>query len=87
MSVSDGAEDPVLRRRRLIAAWCARGRRVGFGLYGAAVVLFFVGMSVGFDGGIATAIVVALVVGAMVLVPAIVFGYAARAAEREEAEG
>lgn len=85
--MSDGAEDPVLRRRRLIATWCAQGRRVGFGLYGVAVVLFFVGMSVGFGSGIATAIVVALVIGAVVLVPAIVFGYAARAAERDEANG
>lgn len=79
--------DPVVARRELIATWCRRGRRLGYGLYGAAMILFFVGMVAGFGGGIATTIVVALVVGAVVLVPSIVFGYAARAAARDEAAG
>jgi hypothetical protein len=49
-------------------------------------VLFFVGLATGFDGGIATAIVAALLVGGAALIPAIVFGYGVRAAEREERE-
>jgi hypothetical protein len=78
--------DPVLARRARIARWCALGKRVGYSLYLAAVVLFFVGLAVGFDHGVATAIVAAILVGGAALVPAIVFGYGVKAAEREERE-
>ena len=76
--------DPVTERRAQIVRWCNLGKRVGYLLYGIALVLFFVGLGVGFDHGIASTIIVALVVGAVALVPAIVFGYGAKAAEREE---
>jgi hypothetical protein len=78
--------DPVLERRARIAAWCSVGKRVGYSIYGIAVVLFFVGLGVGFDHGIATTITAALVIGAIFLVPAIVFGYGVKAAERDEAD-
>jgi hypothetical protein len=78
--------DPVLARRARIAHWCALGKRVGYALYAAAVVLFFVGLAVGYDGGIATAIVLALLVGGAALIPSIVFAYGVKAAEREERE-
>ena len=78
--------DPVLARRAVIARWCALGKRVGYLLYAIALVLFFVGLGAGYDGGVATAITACLVVGAVVLVPAIVFGYGVKAAEREDAE-
>jgi len=76
--------DPVLARRAQIVRWCGLGKRVGYLLYGIAVVLFFVGLGVGFDHGIATTIVTALIIGAVALIPAIVFGYGAKAAERED---
>jgi hypothetical protein len=78
--------DPVLARRARIARWCSLGKRVGYGIYAVAVALFFVGLGVGFDHGVATAITVALVAGMVLLVPAIVFGYGVKAAERDEAE-
>lgn len=77
-------DDPVLRRRAAIARWCATGRRVGYGLYGAAVVLFFVGLAVGYRTWMTSAIIGAMVLGGVILVPAIVFGYGVRAAERED---
>jgi hypothetical protein len=49
-----------------------------------AIVLFVVGFVVGFSSGVVTAVVVALVAGSMVLAPAIVTGYAVRAADRED---
>jgi hypothetical protein len=79
-------DDPVLARRARIASWCALGKRAGYSIYAIAVVLFFVGLGTGFDHGVATIITVALVVGAVFLVPAIVFGYGVKAAERDEAE-
>jgi len=78
--------DPVLAKRARIAAWCTLGKRVGYSTYGIAVVLFFVGLAAGFDHGIATIITAALVIGAVFLVPAIVFGYGVKAAERDEAD-
>jgi hypothetical protein len=78
--------DPVLERRRRIAGLVRIGQRTGYALFGAALVLFFAGLVVGFGGGVATAIVAAIVTGSIVLAPAIVFGYAVRAAEREDRE-
>ena len=79
------AVDPVLERRRRIAGLVRIGQRVGYALFGAALVLFFAGLVLGF-GGVSTLIVVAIVTGSLVLAPAIVFGYAVRAAEREDRE-
>lgn len=78
------ASDPVLERRRRIAGLVRVGQRVGYGLFGLAIVLFFLGLFAGFGGVIGGGIVAAIVVGSIVLAPAIVFGYAVRAAERED---
>jgi hypothetical protein len=80
------ADDPVLERRARIARWVSIGQRVGYGLFLAAVVLFVVGFAAGFDGGVGPAIIACLVAGSLVLAPAIVFGYAVKAAEREDRE-
>ena len=82
---ADPAADPVLERRARIAGMVQLGKRLGWGCFGVAVVLFFVG-----PGRRATpprsrrSIVAALLVGSFTLAPAIVFGYAVKAAEREE---
>ena len=78
--------DPVRARRARIARLVALGQRVGYTLFGVAIVLFVVGFVGDFGGGIATAIAVCLFVGSVVLAPAIIFGYAVRAAEREDRE-
>lgn len=76
--------DSVLERRRRIARLVEIGKRVGYGLFGLAVVLFFVGFTAGFTSGLTAVIVGAMLVGSVVLAPAIVFGYAVKAAERED---
>ncbi len=76
--------DPVLQRRARIAHLVEVGQRVGYGLFAFAIVLFFVGFVIGFTSGVVTAIVIALVVGSLVLAPAIVFGYAVKAADRAD---
>ena len=80
------ADDPVRARRARIARLVDVGQRLGYTLFGLAVVLFIVGFVAGYSGGLVVAIVSALVVGSLVLAPAIVFGYAVRAAEREDRE-
>ena len=77
-------DDPVLARRRRIAGWVQAGKRVGYGLFALAIVLFFVGFAAGFTDGLTTVIVASMLVGSVVLAPAIVFGYAVKAAERDD---
>lgn len=89
MPVRDDAavpEDPVLERRRRIARLVAVGQRVGYSLFGLAVVLFLVGLVAGYGGIVGPAIIACIVAGSLVLAPAIVFGYAVRAAERDDRE-
>lgn len=75
--------DPVLEQRRRIARLVATGQRIGYSLFGLAMVLFVAGLVVGF-GALTAPIVGAIVVGSVVLAPAIVFGYGVKAAERDD---
>jgi hypothetical protein len=84
--VSSIPSDPVRAKRARIARWVSRGQRVGYGLFLVASILFVAGFAVGFDGWVGTTIIACLVVGSLVLAPAIVFGYAVKAAEREDRE-
>jgi nitrate/nitrite transporter NarK len=84
--MSEGAVDPVRERRARIAKLVALGQRAGYGLFGVAVVAFVVGFAVGFSGAFVALVVACILVGSIVLAPAIVFGYAVKAAEREDRE-
>jgi len=84
--IEEGEGDPVLARRAHISGWVARGQRVGYALFGLACVAFVIGFVVGFRGWLVTAIVTALVVGSLILAPAIVFGYGVKAADRADRE-
>jgi hypothetical protein len=78
--------DPVRVKRARIARWVSAGQRLGYGLFLLAMVLFVVGLAWRFTAAIAAAVIACLVVGSIVLAPAIVFGYAVKAAEREDRE-
>jgi hypothetical protein len=84
--MTDAGADPVRARRARIARLVELGQRIGYGLFGVAIVAFVVGFVSGFDGLVGTLVVVSLVVGSIVLAPAIVFGYAVKAAERDDRE-
>lgn len=86
MPVTDRPSDPVLARRARIARLCELGQRVGYTLFGLFMVLIVLGGIVGFSDLVATAATVSLVVGSLVLAPAIVFSYAVKAAERDDRE-
>ena len=75
---------PILARRAQIARWVDLGQKVGYGLFGVAVVAFLVGFTVGLEGWVITLIVVCMVIGSIVLAPSIVFGHAVRAADRAD---
>ncbi len=78
--------DPVLERRIRIAKLVKLGKRVGYSLFLLAMVLFFVGIAANFSDGLTSVIVAAMVIGSLILAPAIVFGYAVRSAHREDHE-
>jgi hypothetical protein len=79
-------DDPVLARRQRIARLTEWGQRLGYGLFGLAVLLFAIGAAMGFRSPVVIAVTVCLATGSLVLAPAIVFGYAVKAAEREDRE-
>jgi uncharacterized membrane protein YccC len=78
--------DPVRARRARIARLTQLGQRIGYGCFLIALVAFVVGFARGFGSATTTFIVAALAIGSLTLAPAIVFGYAVKAAEREDRE-
>jgi hypothetical protein len=78
--------DPIRARRRQAVRLAGLGQRVGFGLFGLAIVLLVVALLTDLPSGLVSSVVACLVVGSAVLAPSIVLGYAARAAEREDRE-
>lgn len=77
-------EQEVLARRARIALLCAWGKRIGYSLYAIAMAVFFVGFFGGFHSWVATTIVICLLIGSILLIPAIVFAYGVKAADRED---
>lgn len=82
----DETHDDVLARRARIKRWVDLGQRVGYGLFGVAIVGFFVGFVIDFTDDLVSLIVASMVIGSVILAPAIVFGYGVKAAERDDAE-
>ncbi|MGH9119406.1 MAG: hypothetical protein ACRD0A_16495 [Acidimicrobiales bacterium] len=76
--------DPVRARRARIAAAARLGQRLGYGLFLASLVLLVVGFATSFTTVLVGVTTACLVGGSIVLAPAIIAGYAARAAERDD---
>lgn len=79
-------DDPVRAKRARIAKQVELAQRAGYGLFGLSIVLFVVGFVVGYSGALVATIITCLIVGSIVLAPAIVFSYAVKAAERDDRE-
>jgi hypothetical protein len=78
--------DPVRARRAQIVRWAKVVQRLGYLLYLVATVAFSIGLVRGFDGGLVTVIEIGLIGGSIVLAPAILVAYMAKAAERDDLE-
>ena len=81
MSVGD---DPVLVRRAQMAKLASLGQRIGYLCLLVAIVAFFAGLATSYATW-GTVVVVAMVLCTVTLAPAIVLGYAVKAAAREDA--
>ena len=86
VALSAPDEDPVRAQRARVAGAVAVATRLGYGLFAAAVITFFVGLATTFTSGLASVTVAFLVAGTVVLAPAIILGYAVRSAERHDRE-
>jgi hypothetical protein len=81
-----GCDDAVLARRARFARAASVGQRAGYGAFGVAVVAFAAGALWEFTTAVVAVVTAALVVGSLLLAPAIILGYAVRAAERDDRE-
>ena len=79
-------DDPVLRRRAQMDRLAGIGRGIGWLFVLVAVVAFGLGLAFGFDPW-GTVVVFALIATTLTLAPAIVLGYAVKAAARDDAQG
>lgn len=78
--------DPVRARRAQVARLVGWGKRVGYGLLLLAIAAFVIGAVGDFTPLLVQVVVVSMAGCTLTLAPAIVFGYAVRAAEREDRE-
>lgn len=85
VSGSDG-DDPVRALREQYRRLADLGQKLGYALIALAVVVFMVGFFTGFSSWVVGTIVAALLIGSVVLLPAIIVGYAVKAADREDRE-
>ena len=76
--------DPVLAKRARIARLVAIGKRIGYGLYLVAIVGFVFAFVTKPTDALVAIVIGTMVVGSVFLIPAIIFGYAVGAAERED---
>jgi hypothetical protein len=76
-----------VRQQRARAERIARyACRAGYALIAVAVIVFFVALVTDFSATLAAIITATLIAGCVLLAPAIILGYAVRAAEREDRE-
>ncbi|MBK5332037.1 MAG: hypothetical protein JJD93_08705 [Ilumatobacteraceae bacterium] len=78
--------DPVRARRQQVARWTRRANRLGYLCFGIAILTFIIGFIVSFNGTVSAIVVASMIVGSVLLAPAIVLGYAVKAAERDDRE-
>ena len=60
--------------------------RLGYLCFGIAILTFIIGFIVSFNGTVSAIVVTSMIVGSVLLAPAIVLGYAVKAAERDDRE-
>lgn len=78
--------DPVRVRRQQVAKYTLLANRIGYLFYALAVATFVIGFAVSFNGLVSAVVIGSLVIGSVLLAPAIVLGYGIKAAERDDRE-
>lgn len=78
------SDDPVLARRAQFESAAAWGKRIGYSLYLLAMIAFFIAIFAGFSDAWGWLVIGSLIVGSVFLLPAIIIGYAVKAAYRHD---
>jgi len=76
--------DPVRNRRKIISKWTNFAKRIGYLCYLVSIVAVAVGLSWRFTPLVGRIGTLSLMIGSVLLAPAIVLGYAVKAADRED---
>ena len=82
--VTDATEDPILARRAQFSAAAEWGKKIGYSLFGLAMVAFFGGLFTSFNDAWGWIMMGCLIAGSVLLLPAIIIGYAVKAAHRDD---
>ena len=77
-------EDQILRSRERARSLANLGKRCGYGCFGAAVIVFLFHYYIEGSSVLTSITVALLIIGSVILAPAIILGYAANAADRED---
>ena len=77
-------EDPILRSRERARSLANLGKRCGYGCFGAAVIVFLFHYYIEGSSVLTSITVAILIIGSVILAPAIILGYAANAADLED---
>lgn len=77
-------QDPILEKRARFASASSWGKRIGYGLFLLAMVAFFIGLLTSFANVWGWLMIASLLAGSLFLLPAIIIGYAVKAAHRDD---
>ena len=86
MPAESPANDPVRARRQKVAHYTLLANRIGYLFFAVAIATFIIGFAISFNGTVSTIVIASVVIGSLLLAPAIVLGYAVKAAERDDRE-
>lgn len=78
--------DPVRARRQQVAKYTLLANRIGYLFFALAIATFIIGFAVSFNGTVSAIVIGSVIIGSILLAPAIVLGYAVKAAERDDRE-
>lgn len=78
-------DDPVLLRRAKVAKWSATAKRAGYLAILLSMIVFVIGFVTDFGPVITSTILICLALSALLLIPALIFGYGVKAADQEDA--
>lgn len=86
MNTSTRPTDPVRAQRARVAKYTLLANRIGYLFFAVAIATFVIGFAISFNGAVSTIVIASLVIGSVLLAPAIVLGYGIKAAERDDRE-
>jgi hypothetical protein len=78
--------DAVRAKRQKVAKYTLLANRIGYLFFALAIATFIIGFAVSFNGAVSAIVVGSVIAGSILLAPAIVLGYAVKAAERDDRE-